>query len=210
MAAISTHALYLKAFSGIGYGKVHDLNAVEPGKSSIITEIETTDHSSLFGAAIGYNLTNLPLSFELQTMRLNQQSFKLANAYPNGYHETDTLKVKSDLYLLNSIYSFPAQHSFTPFVGAGIGLARNKIDGSFVQTDNSNWNDSWANNSKTNFAYALTAGIGYQLTDKFSTALAYQYVSLGKLYNDKNAVRQVLSADQFASNSLMLSLSYKL
>jgi opacity protein-like surface antigen len=215
MAAVSVDGLYLKGFGGVAMGSTSGLNSVEP-LPSITSGIKTTDTSGLFGIAIGYTLPDSPLSLELQAIRLNSQSFTMDNFYHGGKQEVDKLNVRSNVYLLNALYALPSSHNFTPFIGAGIGMAQNKVSGNYYNgyNDSANQYGYWTDKSNNNFAYDLTVGVSYQFTEHFSTSLAYQYLSLGKLATHDTAISgqsglQTLSADRFASNNVILGITYK-
>jgi len=221
-AASALDGLYVKALGGIALGNASGLNSVEPPRENISivsSGIETTDQSSLFGAALGYMLPNSPISLELQALRINQQEFKLstlATSNSKSYHEFSNINVRSNVYLLNALYSLPTAGNFTPFFGAGIGVAQNKVAGNFVSDTTSSWSGYWTDRSKTNFAYDLTAGVNYQVNEHVGISLAYQYLALGKLntndtvYNHTGeSGQETLSANQYSSNNLMLGLSYK-
>jgi opacity protein-like surface antigen len=76
----------------------------------------------------------------------------------------------------------------TPFVGAGVGMSRNTIsgfrdDGIFNNTGNpipqAVSSTFAADGSKWNFAWALHAGVAYNVTRNVTVELAYRYMSLG-------------------------------
>ncbi len=209
MAATSTDGFYIEALGGIAMGNTSALNSQEKDEISISSAVTSSDKSALWGAAIGYILPNLPLSLELQALRINSQDFKMGTLYNDGYHEWDTLSVRSNVYLANLIYALPAYQNFTPFFGAGIGVAQNKVAGNFISTTEDE-QGNWADNSKTQFAYDFTAGVNYQFTPNLGISLAYQYLSLGKLNTQSTVgdVNQTLFADKYTTNNVILGLNY--
>jgi len=209
MAAISTDGLYVEALGGVAMGNTSGLNSLELDETSISSAVSSNDKSALFGAAIGYNLPDSPLSLELQALRINKQDFKMGTLYNDGYHEWDTISVRSNVYLANVIYALPAYQKFTPFFGAGVGVAQNKVAGNFISTTDDE-QGNWLDKSKTQFAYDFTAGINYQFTSKLGVSLAYQYLSLGKLntQNTVGEVNQTLFADKYNTNNVILGINY--
>lgn len=216
MAAVTASDFYVKALGGVALGNVSSLNSVESGANSISSAITTSNSSNLFGAALGYSLKDSPFSFELQALRINKQNYNFSTFYPTGnYMEADTLQVRSNVLLLNLNYDLPSYKNFTPFIGGGIGIAHNKVNGSYRGSHDANWTGVWHDKSANNLAYDLTAGVAYQFNEHLGMSLAYQYLSLGKLqtadtnYDYQGSALQQLSANRFSTNNIMLGLSYK-
>jgi len=73
----------------------------------------------------------------------------------------------------------------TPFVGAGVGMSRNTIsgfrdDGIFNNGAGQAVSSTFAaDGSKWNFAWALHAGVAYNVTRNVTIELAYRYMNLG-------------------------------
>lgn len=86
------------------------------------------------------------------------------------------------LALANAYVDLGSWHGLSPFIGAGVGAANVKIssfsdfgvglDGfpAFAYADDE---DQW------NFAWALYAGLGMDVTDNFTVELAYRYLDMG-------------------------------
>jgi opacity protein-like surface antigen len=67
----------------------------------------------------------------------------------------------------------------TPFIGAGIGMSRNTIS-NFVDINTPNLSVAFTPNaSNWDFAWALHAGVAYQVSPGLTFELAYRYVNLG-------------------------------
>ena len=87
------------------------------------------------------------------------------------YSEADgkngqTGRMKTLAGLLNAYYDFTTRTRFQPFVGAGLGIGQVQLDGGTFHGDS------------TGFAYQLTAGVAYPITDKWSAQLAYRYLGV--------------------------------
>lgn len=217
-SSMAAEGIYIKALGGMAFGNARDINSVELNDPSTTSGTDTTDKSAIWGGAVGYNFHNLPISLELQALHINNQTFKMANTYPKQtplYRENASINLSSNVYLINTIYSFKAIDNFTPFVGAGIGAARNKIDGTFTSLTQNGYAGTWRESTKTNFAYDVTAGVNYSLNKKVGISLAYQYISLGKIATEGNyygnngtSGPQTLSADKINEHNLMAGVSY--
>ncbi len=83
--------------------------------------------------------------------------------------------------MVNGYVDLGTYVGITPYVGAGIGLVRNKhkLSASYF-TDNSDATDDFIlsdNKTQYAFAYTLDAGLAYQVTKNVSVDLGYQYFS---------------------------------
>ncbi len=89
-------------------------------------------------------------------------------------------KMKGDIntYMLNAYYDIDTGTKFTPYVGAGMGVARLKARGN-VDFDGERVSDF--SKSKNNFAWQLGAGAAYALTDNVSVDVGYRYTDAGKV-----------------------------
>ncbi len=101
--------------------------------------------------------------------------------------------------LANAYVDLGTWHGITPFVGAGVGFAQHWVSGvsdsgfatntvtasaapppavGFAVT-NPTFGTA-ANSTKTNFAWALMAGLAYDVTPNYKVEFAYRYLNMGK------------------------------
>jgi opacity protein-like surface antigen len=112
--------------------------------------------------------------------------------------------VSSTVILANAYLDLGTWYGLTPFVGAGVGMAQNRVSGvsdhgyatntvtaataagiasgAFVgqSATNSTFGNA-GNGTKSNFAYAVMAGVAYDVTQNVKLELAYRYLNLGKM-----------------------------
>ena len=70
--------------------------------------------------------------------------------------------------------------AFTPFIGAGIGVAAHHDLTISAILNVIAGGGGWASSgSQVNFAWALHAGASYSVTPNFSVELAYRYLNMG-------------------------------
>jgi opacity protein-like surface antigen len=82
--------------------------------------------------------------------------------------------------LVNAYLDLGTWWCITPFVGAGVGVAYNKIE-HFRDVNVITAGGGWADTgTQTNFAWALHAGAAYKVTPGFAVELSYRYLNLGK------------------------------
>lgn len=79
--------------------------------------------------------------------------------------------LENNSIMLNAYYDIDTGTKFTPYVGAGIGMAR--LKGKVTDTDES------ISKSKTNFAWQVGAGVSYAMTDNLSLDAGYRYMDSG-------------------------------
>lgn len=177
-----------KFMYGIGTfkGKVSD--SVE---GTVVSKNAT--ESSFGGAlAIGYDFSkrlDVPVRVELEYAATSQMDKKMKNSlWSNEYGEAwEDYKMKIDIQSLffNAYYDFKNSTSFTPYIGAGVGLAfvgaKVSVDG-HIETPgfSDTWSDSLGKKTRTNFAWNVGLGCAYALNDTVSIDLGYRYADFGK------------------------------
>ncbi|WP_053080558.1 outer membrane protein [Methylobacterium variabile] len=99
---------------------------------------------------------------------------------PLGYGTDEYTASKRELaVLLNGYVDLGSWYGLTPFLGAGIGAVRVTLD-DFKDTNVVTQGLAYAKaGSKTNLAWALHAGVGYEVNPSFTVELAYRYLNLG-------------------------------
>jgi opacity protein-like surface antigen len=103
----------------------------------------------------------------------------ISDVYSGGY--------SSWVGLVNAYADLGTWWCLTPFVGAGVGVARNTFSGledlgSIPSPGVGSVNSAsyFANGAtKTNLAWALHAGVAYKVNNNFTVELAYRYLDLG-------------------------------
>jgi opacity protein-like surface antigen len=101
-------------------------------------------------------------------------------------------KVSSLAVLANGYVDLGTWNGLTPYLGAGVGFASIKASG-FTDTG---WSQSaavanapvfssypvyYSDKTKTNFAWAVMAGVGYDVSSNLKLELGYRYLNMGSL-----------------------------
>lgn len=148
-----------------------------------------SDNSTFFaGLGIGYRFNNW-LRFDVTgeyrgagQIGVNDIVF---NPFNNG-NQTNTYKgnLTSLVTLFNGYFDLGTWNCLTPYIGAGIGFTQNRIAGltdqgalfgNFVGPTLGYANTG----TKTNVAWALMAGVGYEVNKNLTLELGYRYLNLG-------------------------------
>jgi opacity protein-like surface antigen len=182
-------AWYLRGDIGITNQSVKSLASPAPGFDTTTLLNKGFDSSGLFGVGVGYQF-NSWFRADVTGEYRSAANFNALQNYPctigtppactTGFATDQYQGAKSEwLFLLNAYLDLGTWHSVTPFVGAGIGFDRMTI-GNFTDTNVIIPAIGYStDNSKWNFAWALHAGLAYQVTPNFAVELAYRYVYLG-------------------------------
>jgi opacity protein-like surface antigen len=190
-APIETSGWYLRGYVGLTNQQV-DNAGFKPNpfpNDTITTQFATFDSSPLFGMGVGYQLNNW-LRFDVTgeyraNSHFHGQQIDKAGlvTLPDDYNAS-----KNELlFLANAYIDLGTWWCVTPFIGAGIGGSYNTIT-SFVDQGmtqsglggGSILSTTYADDhSKWSFAWALYAGLAYQVTPSFTVDLSYRYVNLG-------------------------------
>ncbi len=182
---------YLRGDIGLTNQQVRSLD-LEPfpfGNTTVTTPFLSFDSSPLFGIGVGYQFNDW-LRFDATGEYRSKAHFAGQQVSASGgvtLPDQYTASKSEWLFLANAYVDLGTWWCITPFVGAGIGSSWNTI---------SNFADFGAtmsgtggipiismtyfdNASKWNFAWAVYAGLAYQVTPSFTVELAYRYVDLG-------------------------------
>jgi opacity protein-like surface antigen len=227
-------AWYLRGDIGMTNQRVGHLDNVL-FDSTVVVHEKVFDSSPLFGIGLGYKFNNW-LRFDGTAEYRGGATFSGFDTYtfnngldPAFTRMNDYRAVKSEwLFLANAYLDLGTWHSVTPFVGAGIGGSRNTISG-FRDMDPTGCppaiapctgptgpSAAFANSaSKWNFAWALHAGLSYQVTPNFTVELAYRYVDLGSAqsgdiigFDGTNAIFNPMLFKHLTSNDLKLGVRW--
>lgn len=124
---------------------------------------------------------------------------------------------KSEVTLMANAYVDMGTFSgFTPYVGAGLGASRNTISG-FTDTNVATGGVAYgATHSEWHFAWALHAGLGFEVNDRLTLDLGYSYMHLGNArsgdliaYDGTNAIDNPMIFNDIRSHDIRLGVRYK-
>ncbi len=95
---------------------------------------------------------------------------------PPATSETLSADVRSHTLMFNGYYDFGKVGGFVPYVGAGVGVAYNSMGD--IKSTLAGSNVVYGED-KVSFAWALMAGVGYQLSERTILDIGYRYIDLG-------------------------------
>jgi opacity protein-like surface antigen len=211
-----------------------------PGASESFNNT-TISSSEIFDVGVGYQANNWlrgDITGEYRDGGHFQSLYSLSN--PNFGPGNTSISQLLDFYrantssivgLVNVYADLGTWYGITPFVGGGVGVARNTLYGmtdqgqvSFNGGATGPSGGYFNNGSTTNFAWALMAGLDFNVTQNLKLELGYRYLNLGKFNsggsNCANGVNfavnacggtvtnYVQSKDTLASNDFRIGLRW--
>jgi len=174
-----------------GLTPTYDANATESSLNNSISA------SGIFDVGVGYQFNNwfrADVTGEYRGGSQLQSLFVITDATNTG--SANSIVQASDFYhanlssivgLLNGYADLGSWYGITPYVGAGVGFARNTMSGlsdvsviSFAGQPTTSSGGYADDHSRWNFAWALMAGLSFDVTQNLKLDLGYRYLDLGK------------------------------
>ena len=188
-----------------------------------IGDISKRGHSTRFAGAlaIGYDFSDYgaPIRTELEYTTRSSYRTESDRVYPGivDVPVKSQNKVKIQTLMFNAFLDFETDTSFTPYIGAGLGVAfikgENTVSSPYnIHRISYDGGVSWTNvntistsESERKFAWDLTAGGAWDLTDNLALDLGYRYFNFGKVKTGDYLDAQT-SSGQTALHEVMLGL----
>jgi opacity protein-like surface antigen len=148
-----------------------------------------------FDLGVGYQFNNwfrFDVTGEYRGGSHFQSLYVLNDAGNVGTHNPTQLAdfyrgdISSWVGLVNGYVDLGTWYGITPYVGAGVGVARNTLSGMTDQGEVTIGGSTgpsggyFSDGSKTNFAWALMTGLDFDVTQNLKLELGYRYLDLGK------------------------------
>jgi opacity protein-like surface antigen len=214
---------YFKGFVGMANPNVDgisdELLATAPAFVIFDHDIKS---SPLFGVGFGYDTGHyfrFDLTGEYRGSAIFLANLKYAGTdgdFGTGGTDEYTADIQSWVGLANMYIDIGTWHCITPYVGGGIGFATIDVIGLKDVNVPTLGVAFGKDNTETNFAWALYAGLSYKVTPGLTLDLAYRFTDIGDAksgprasYNDQFHAGGV-GIDDITSNDVMLSVRWAL
>jgi opacity protein-like surface antigen len=148
------------------------------------------DNVAFAGVGIGYQFNNW-LRFDVTGEMRTTSRFSAIESYTNAWanpgcgvrcYDTYGASIGTNVFLANGYLDLGTWHGFTPFVGAGVGWANHKVTGLHdISPQPAGGFGISTDKSKSGMAWALMAGVGFEVTRNFKLELAYRYLDMGSI-----------------------------
>jgi opacity protein-like surface antigen len=146
------------------------------------------------------------------------QEFTITHVFPTDPNvdtpvDRDPLHTSIRTYTLmfNAYHDLGKFGSFVPYVGAGIGVAYNKMSDVYF-TGNPLLVNRIHGNSDVSFAWSLMAGVGYQISERAVLDVGYRYLDMGKISSQRHDTAGFINprvvVDDIAAHEFKIGLRY--
>ncbi|MFG5121221.1 outer membrane protein [Methylorubrum sp. POS3] len=176
-----------------------------------------------YGGGIGYRINpwlRVDATFD-QRSSSDFRAFSSRSNFATGYN-VEAGKIDVLTGLVNIYADLGTWYGFTPYIGAGIGFAEKNMRRNYTQTtcliaECDGVTGSLPgprdavprpNHSVASFAWALTAGLSYDIGAGFTVDAAYRYVDLGRSKSGLDAYGFGTRVKDLASNEFRIGLRY--
>jgi len=144
--------------------------------------------TTFVGFGVGYEFNNW-LRFDVTAEERTKAMFRATGSFTQNCagggtcFDVNSGNFSSAVFMANAYFDFGTWWCLTPYVGGGVGGARNTITGIQDNGINSDgtvgFGFSLSDNSVWNFAWNLQAGLTYNVTNNFKVDFNYRFLSLG-------------------------------
>jgi opacity protein-like surface antigen len=183
---IELGGFYLKGYLGMSNQRVGSLyNVLFDTTADLVIRDKNFEAGVLGGGGVGYTVNNW-LRLDATAEYRGEAGFHgldtFTDEFGNARFNNYTAKKSEWLFLANLYADLGNFNGIVPYVGAGIGASRNSIHSfrdagiSPAGTPTLAYADA---DSKWDLAWALHAGVGYEVTDQLTVDFGYSYVHLG-------------------------------
>ena len=154
--------------------------------NNVTSEKYTTSYDGTFGFGWKYQWFRGDLTYD----RSGPTRVNVTTTAPTNQPQF-TAKISSQTVLANGYIDFGTWGGFTPYLGAGVGIARLKsvdyVDTTDSPTHPNNATGVTSRGSQQNFAWAAMAGVSYQVTQNWLIDVGYRYLSMGNVPSSEGA-----------------------
>ena len=145
-----------------------------------------------YNIGLGYKFENKMRS-DITLSRLNKAKFSLSDNSPNNNYESkSSFNVNSTIAMANIYYDLVNKDKFNIYVGSGVGVSQNSVnnylsDKKSKMTAAADPSITMHNKSNSNcsFAYGISIGTSFKITNSSLIDLGYKYYDLGTMEHEK-------------------------
>jgi len=206
---------YLRGFVGVGMTNTFKLDFLEnPAHTTNFVFDQHSNSDTVFvGGAVGYEWNNW-LRFDVSAEYRARTQVNARGVFDPVTGNGDAYQgyIKSWVFLANAFVDLGTWNCFTPFVGVGVGAAYNQL-ANFVDMGIGTTGAGFGRNSaEWHPAWALYAGVGYNVSKSLKIDLTYRYLNYGSITDTIDCIGGCI-ADSYkfsnlSSHDLMLGLRW--
>lgn len=199
-AAAGAGPCYLRADTGYSWAGNGDVTGAGPIVTGAVTNVSIGD-TWLIEGGIGCGSGSRGLRGELV---LGYHGDRDVDGTPaSGVVTALATSVDSLALMVNGYYDLGNFRGFVPYLGAGLGIAWNSTDDVTLTPGGVRL----GGDSDSSFAWALMAGVGYQVSERAILDLGYRYIDLGEAASGAGGTAPVRLHD-LAAHEIKVGLRY--
>jgi opacity protein-like surface antigen len=178
---------YLRGDVGVGVAEISNLrSSFDPGffVPGDTFNAKSIGDSAFVDLGVGYQFNSwfhADVTGEYRTAGLYHaiESFTPPTCAFANCFDNYNASVSSAVFLANGYFDIGTWYGFTPYIGAGVGVADNIVRGlTDVGTTTGGFGFA-PDHSSLSFAWAAMAGIGYAITPNLRLEMGYRYLNMG-------------------------------
>jgi opacity protein-like surface antigen len=110
--------------------------------------------------------------------------------------------LRTHTLMLNAYYDIKNRTRWTPYVGVGVGLARNESEGIFTVL--ATGSKQTLTTVVNNLAWSVGTGVRYAWSERWSIEVGYRFVNLGKFKTGPFADGTAIQLDKYYKHDLFI------
>lgn len=223
---------YLRGDVGVAINQLSNLRSTLDNPTFVVPfptfDQQSIGDSTILGLGVGYQF-NSWLRFDLTGEYRTAATYRATSSFtdiwglpglpcgPVGSRCFDVYQAqtRSAVFLANAYFDLGTWYGITPYIGGGVGLANHWFE-HFNDFGPQTGGFGYAyDRSQTNFAWAVMAGLGYNVTPNLKLELGYRYLDMGKVASGPIFCRSAVCAGErqsfeLASHDIRLGFRYAL
>jgi opacity protein-like surface antigen len=210
-------AWYLRGDIGVGVTNQFDITWIpSPPDAGIpfVFDQHSMADTIFFDAGVGYEFNNW-LRFDMTVGYRDRTQVNARGVYDQSTGTGDAYQgyLRSWVFLANAYLDLGTWDCVTPFVGLGVGGAYNQMADLVDMGIGTTGAGFGRNSTNLSPAFALYAGLDYNVTKNFAVELSYRYINYGSVTDEIDCIGGC-SADSYkfsnlSSNDFMLGVRWR-
>ncbi len=190
-------------------GGISTVDGITENASGPLTENNSDDVVAGLGIALGYDWSAKGLPFRSEIAYHHRFRFDLDlriddNVAGDGFENN----LSTHVVLVNLFYDIDLGPDWRPFVGFGVGWARNTSD--VLRTPLIAGASEQREDTSDNLAWTAGLGIAYRWSDAWRLEFAYRYIDLGTVEMGPYNNGTVIEADDYVSHDIILGVQFRI
>ncbi len=207
---------YLRGHVGVGMAGGSDAEYIMNPANNNNFAFEATSYSDAYfiGLGIGYEFNHW-LRFDVTAEYRAKSRVYAYGTYTFGggtFGDIYEGNLKSWLFLANAYVDLGTWYCLTPFVGVGVGGSYNILADFTDRNQTLSGRGYGRNPGDWNFAWALYAGVAYNVSKNFKVELTYRYLDYGSITDTVDCIGGCFADsykfDDLYSHDFMLTLRW--